>query len=44
VLDAPPDCELMQREIFSPILPIVGNDSIEDVIARINSGPRPLAL
>ena len=44
VLDAPWDCELMQREIFGPILPIVAYDSLDEVIARINSGPRPLAL
>ncbi len=44
VLDAPWDSELMQREIFGPILPIVAYDSLEEVIERINSGPRPLAL
>ncbi len=45
VLDAPPDCELMQREIFGPILPIIGYDDLErDVVDRINDGPRPLAL
>jgi coniferyl-aldehyde dehydrogenase len=44
VLDAPWDCELMQREIFGPILPIVAYDTLDAVIERINSGPRPLAL
>ena len=44
VLDAPPDCALMQREIFGPILPVVAYDSIDEVVERINDGPRPLAL
>jgi len=44
VLDAPADCELMQREIFGPILPVVAYDSLDEVMARINAGPRPLAL
>jgi coniferyl-aldehyde dehydrogenase len=44
VLDAPADCELMQREIFGPILPVIAYDRLEEVIERINDGPRPLAL
>ena len=44
LLDAPWDCELLQREIFGPILPVVAYDSLDEVIARINGGPRPLAL
>ena len=44
VLDAPDDCILMQREIFGPILPLRGYSSLDDVVARINAGPRPLAL
>jgi coniferyl-aldehyde dehydrogenase len=44
VVGAPADCELMTREIFGPILPIVPYDSLDDVVARINAGPRPLAL
>jgi coniferyl-aldehyde dehydrogenase len=44
VLDAPADCELMQREIFGPLLPVLPYDSLDEVIARINAGPRPLAL
>lgn len=44
VLDAPADCELMRREIFGPVLPVVPYDSLDEVIARINAGPRPLAL
>jgi coniferyl-aldehyde dehydrogenase len=44
LLDAPRDCELMQREIFGPILPVVAYDALDEVIGRINGGPRPLAL
>lgn len=45
VLDAPADCLLMQREIFGPILPVISYEDLEDdVIQRINAGPRPLAL
>jgi coniferyl-aldehyde dehydrogenase len=44
VLDAPWECELLQREIFGPILPVVAYDSLDEVMERINAGPRPLAL
>ncbi len=44
VLGAPADCALMQREIFGPILPIVPYRDLDDVIARVNAGPRPLAI
>lgn len=44
VLDAPPDCLLMQREIFGPILPLCSYTSLQQVIDHINTGPRPLAL
>ncbi len=44
VIGAPPDCALMRGEIFGPILPVLPYDSLDEVITRINSGPRPLAL
>jgi coniferyl-aldehyde dehydrogenase len=44
VLGAPDDSALMQREIFGPILPVLPYDALNDVIDRINAGPRPLAL
>ena len=44
VLNAPDDSLLMQREIFGPILPLRGYDSLDAVIERINAGPRPLAV
>ncbi len=44
LLDAPEDCELMAREIFGPVLPLIAYDDLDEAIARINAGPRPLAL
>ena len=44
VLDAPADCELMQREIFGPVLPIVAYDELAEAVAFINARPRPLAF
>ncbi|MBE8168584.1 MAG: coniferyl aldehyde dehydrogenase [Shewanella sp.] len=38
------DMLLMQDEIFGPILPIVGYDSIDDAIEYVNNRARPLAL
>ena len=44
VLDARDDLALMQDEIFGPILPLVGVDSVDAAIDYINARPRPLAL
>lgn len=45
VIDPPADCLLMQREIFGPILPVLSYQDLEDdVIRRVNAGPRPLAI
>jgi coniferyl-aldehyde dehydrogenase len=44
VLDAPPESALWQREIFGPILPIRGYQSLDEAVNAINAGPRPLAL
>ncbi|MGL5409528.1 MAG: coniferyl aldehyde dehydrogenase, partial [Shewanella sp.] len=38
------DMLLMQQEIFGPLLPIVGYDSLDEAIAYVNQKPRPLAL
>lgn len=38
------DMQVMQQEIFGPILPIVGYDNIEQALDYINQRPRPLAL
>ena len=39
-----PEMEIMRHEIFGPLLPIMEYDEIDEVIAFINSRPRPLAL
>ena len=44
VLNAPDDCQLLQREIFGPILPLRSYTSLDEVINKINAGPRPLAV
>jgi aldehyde dehydrogenase (NAD+)/coniferyl-aldehyde dehydrogenase len=44
VWDCPPDSELMQQEIFGPVLPLLEYDSIGQAIEFVNSRPRPLAL
>jgi coniferyl-aldehyde dehydrogenase len=44
VLDPPEGCELMQREIFGPVLPIIGYRQLADAVAFINERPRPLAF
>ncbi len=36
--------QLMQEEIFGPILPVISYDRLDDVVAALNAGPRPLAL
>ncbi|MBF5003340.1 aldehyde dehydrogenase family protein [Diaphorobacter caeni] len=44
VFGATQDMQLMQEEIFGPILPVVVYDRLDDAITLINNGPRPLAL
>lgn len=44
VLDPPAECELLQREIFGPVLPIIGYAQLADAVAFINERPRPLAF
>jgi aldehyde dehydrogenase (NAD+) len=44
VTDAPLDCNLMCEEIFGPVLPVVGYQSLGEAIAIINSKEKPLAL
>ena len=43
VHSTPDSCQLMQQEIFGPILPIVTVDSVQAAIDYINVRPRPLA-
>ena len=44
VLGAPQTTRLMREEIFGPLLPIVEYDAVDDAIAYVNRGERPLAL
>ena len=44
VIDPPPDLRLMREEIFGPILPVISYDTIDEAIARINAGERPLGV
>ena len=43
-IGAPQSSRLMREEIFGPVLPIVEYDEIDDAIAVVNRGERPLAL
>jgi len=38
------DHPAMQEEIFGPIMPIIGYNKFDEVIAHINAGERPLAM
>ncbi len=44
VLGATDDMGIMSEEIFGPVLPIVPYRDFDEAVARINAGPRPLAL
>jgi len=44
LLDVPLEATVMQEEIFGPLLPVVGYDRVDDALAHINRGDRPLAL
>jgi coniferyl-aldehyde dehydrogenase len=44
VLGATDDMQLMQQEIFGPVLPLRPYQRIEEAIEGINGRPRPLAL
>lgn len=34
----------MREEIFGPVLPVIAFASLDDALAKINAGPKPLAL
>lgn len=40
----PDDARIMSEEIFGPLLPVITYDDLDEVIARINADPKPLAL
>lgn len=42
--DVPDDAKIMEEEIFGPVLPIIGFNDMDEVVAKINAAPKPLAL
>ncbi|MBC7678703.1 MAG: aldehyde dehydrogenase family protein, partial [Pseudorhodobacter sp.] len=44
VADPDPSLRVMTEEVFGPVLPVVPYDSLDDAIAFINAGERPLGL
>ena len=44
VLDPPADLELMQEEIFGPILPVCAHPDLDAALAEVQARDRPLAL
>lgn len=44
VIEPGADAEVMQHEIFGPILPVLSYRTLDEAIARINALDRPLAL
>jgi aldehyde dehydrogenase (NAD+) len=42
--NVPPTAQIMQEEIFGPVLPVIEFDNIGEVISHINAQPKPLAL
>jgi aldehyde dehydrogenase (NAD+) len=44
IVDPDADSNLMREEIFGPVLPIVSVDSMDDAIAHVQQGPKPLAV
>jgi coniferyl-aldehyde dehydrogenase len=44
VVDPPPGIGVSEEEVFGPILPLHSYASLEEAIARVNAGERPLGL
>ncbi|HGM5579180.1 TPA: coniferyl aldehyde dehydrogenase [Pseudomonas putida] len=44
LLEVNDDMQVMQDEIFGPLLPLVAYDELDEALAYINQRPRPLAL
>lgn len=43
IVDPDPDAPLMREEIFGPVLPVVTVDSVDEAVAAVRRGGRPLA-
>ena len=39
--EVPGHCQVMQQEIFGPLLPLVPYDDIEEALAYVAARPRP---
>ncbi len=44
VSEPAPESEVMQNELFAPVLPLMHYDTLDDAISFVNERPRPLAL
>jgi coniferyl-aldehyde dehydrogenase len=44
VVDPPDELRVMREEVFGPILPVRAYDSLDEAIAYVNAGERPLGL
>lgn len=44
LVDPPADSPVMQEEVFGPLLPIVTFTKLDEALAEIRRGPKPLAL
>jgi acyl-CoA reductase-like NAD-dependent aldehyde dehydrogenase len=44
LVGTPDHAEIMQEEIFGPLLPLVGYTNLDEAISYVNARPRPLAL
>ena len=44
IIDPPNDLQLMEDEIFGPVLPVKSYRNVDDTIQEINDRPRPLGL
>jgi aldehyde dehydrogenase (NAD+) len=43
-VEDPENDPLMREEVFGPLLPVMGVPDLEAAIARVQGGPKPLAL
>lgn len=42
--DVPADSAIMHEEIFGPVLPLIGYDTLDEALALVRSKPKPLAV
>lgn len=44
VIDPPAGLRIMREEVFGPILPVIPYDDLDEAVAGVNAGERPLGL